>query len=66
MIGRFSHEFRSFVGACLQKDPDLRPNTQDLLKHPFIVKHASKFFGIHTGGDGDQIKFGNDDLSLML
>jgi len=38
--GQFSPEFCSFIEACLQKDPEQRPNAQDLLSHPFIVKHA--------------------------
>ncbi|XP_078438647.1 mitogen-activated protein kinase kinase 3 isoform X2 [Wolffia australiana] len=34
-----SPEFRSFIDACLQKDPDERPTADQLLAHPFIRKH---------------------------
>ncbi|KAJ1506765.1 putative protein serine/threonine kinase [Coelomomyces lativittatus] len=33
-----STEFQDFVRLCLQKDPDLRPSANDLLKHPFLAK----------------------------
>jgi serine/threonine-protein kinase 24/25/MST4 len=35
--GAFSEPFKSFVGACLQKDPANRPTTEALAHHPFIV-----------------------------
>jgi serine/threonine-protein kinase 24/25/MST4 len=34
---RWSPEFKSFVEICLQKDPKYRPNTNELLAHPFIL-----------------------------
>ncbi|CAJ0587270.1 unnamed protein product, partial [Mesorhabditis spiculigera] len=34
----WSKQFRDFVEACLNKDPDNRPAAKDLLKHPFIRK----------------------------
>ncbi|OIW12382.1 hypothetical protein TanjilG_04131 [Lupinus angustifolius] len=37
----FSPEFCSFVDACLQKDPDIRPTAEQLLLHPFITKHET-------------------------
>ncbi|KAJ8320835.1 hypothetical protein KUTeg_002422 [Tegillarca granosa] len=33
---KWSKEFKDFVSRCLIKDFELRPNTEDLLKHPFI------------------------------
>lgn len=36
--GAFSAEFRSFVAACMQKDPFRRPTAEGLLSHPFILK----------------------------
>ncbi|XP_028789274.1 mitogen-activated protein kinase kinase 3 [Neltuma alba] len=38
---KFSPEFNSFVGACLQKDPDARPTADELLRHPFITKYEN-------------------------
>ncbi|KAJ3191985.1 hypothetical protein HDU67_005655, partial [Dinochytrium kinnereticum] len=32
-----SAEFRDFISKCLEKDPELRPTSQDLLQHPFIL-----------------------------
>lgn len=39
----FSEGIRDFVKICLTKEPRLRPNTRDLLCHPFIqsAKHCS-------------------------
>jgi serine/threonine protein kinase len=34
---RWSKEMRSFLQICFVKDPVLRPNTQELLNHPFIT-----------------------------
>jgi len=35
---RYSEEFNDFIRACLQKDPNKRPDAASLLKkHPFIV-----------------------------
>lgn len=33
---KFSRDMRSFVSACLVKDPDHRPTAKDLLQHRFI------------------------------
>ena len=38
---RFSREFKSFVAACLVKDPDERPTARDLLQHRFILRAGS-------------------------
>lgn len=39
---QWSPEFNDFVGKCLTKDPDARPSSSDLLKHPFINKIKKK------------------------
>ena len=36
-IDELNEPARSFVGACLQKDPQRRPTTADLLIHPFFL-----------------------------
>lgn len=36
--GQLSAEFRSFVEACMHKDPYKRPTAEGLLSHPFILK----------------------------
>lgn len=33
---RLSPSLRKFMSACLQRDPELRPNAQSLLSHPFL------------------------------
>ncbi|KAK9902117.1 hypothetical protein WJX75_004920 [Coccomyxa subellipsoidea] len=40
--GSVSPDFRSFVAACMQKDPYKRPTAEGLLSHPFILKHARR------------------------
>lgn len=38
LSGNYSKQFREFVEACLNKDPDNRPSAKELLKFPFIRK----------------------------
>jgi serine/threonine protein kinase len=38
---KWSASMRDFLQICLLKDPVLRPNTDELLKHPFITKGNS-------------------------
>lgn len=38
LSGNYSKQFREFVEACLNKDPDNRPSARELLKFPFIRK----------------------------
>jgi hypothetical protein len=37
-IENWSEEFNSFLELCLKKEPNERPNTEELLEHPFIKK----------------------------
>ncbi|XP_074602136.1 dual specificity mitogen-activated protein kinase kinase lic isoform X2 [Brevipalpus obovatus] len=37
--GIFSHDFEDFIGQCLQKDFQSRPNYITLLQHPFIISY---------------------------
>ncbi|KAM6583305.1 hypothetical protein CsatB_010307 [Cannabis sativa] len=39
---QFSPEFCSFVSACIQKEPEKRSSSLDLLNHPFIKKFEDK------------------------
>ncbi len=41
--GTVSADFRSFVAACMQKDPYKRPTAEGLLSHPFILKVRSSY-----------------------
>eukprot|EP00752_Nemacystus_decipiens_P012064 g10695.t1 len=34
--GHYSKHFHTFLEQCFQRDPNLRPSAQDLLKHPFM------------------------------
>merc|ERR1712176_1395943 len=34
--GDFSDEFKDFISQCLQKDPEARPEINELLRHPFV------------------------------
>lgn len=34
---QFSDNFKDFIAKCLQKDPENRPKSDELLKHPFIT-----------------------------
>lgn len=38
LTGNYSKQFKEFVEACLNKDPDNRPSGKELLKYPFIRK----------------------------
>lgn len=35
----FSPEFRSFINACLQKEPKQRASVASLLEHPYCLKY---------------------------
>lgn len=35
---KYSKDYHDFVGLCLEKDPEKRPDAADLLKHPFLKK----------------------------
>ena len=38
LTGNYTKQFKEFVEACLNKDPDNRPTAKELLKFPFIRK----------------------------
>lgn len=38
LTGNYSRQFKEFVEACLNKDPENRPTAKELLKFPFIRK----------------------------
>ncbi|XP_046688991.1 serine/threonine-protein kinase 24-like [Homalodisca vitripennis] len=38
LTGNYTKQFKEFVEACLNKDPENRPTAKELLKFPFIRK----------------------------
>jgi len=38
LSGNFSKQFKEFIDICLNKEPENRPNSKELLRHPFIKK----------------------------
>ncbi|XP_065224837.1 serine/threonine-protein kinase 26 isoform X2 [Planococcus citri] len=38
LVGNYTKQFKEFVEACLNKDPENRPTAKELLKFPFIRK----------------------------
>uniref|UniRef100_A0A8R1DSG1 mitogen-activated protein kinase kinase n=1 Tax=Caenorhabditis japonica TaxID=281687 RepID=A0A8R1DSG1_CAEJA len=40
--GNFTPEFCDLVEKCLQREPNLRPNYNELLQHPFILFHEQQ------------------------
>jgi len=38
LTGNFSKQFKEFVEACLNKDPENRPSAKELMRHPYIKK----------------------------
>jgi len=39
---KFSVKFNDFIAQCLIKDPDLRPDAETLLRHPFVIGQLKK------------------------
>ena len=39
---QWSADFVDFVATCLQKDPQVRKNSAELLKHPFIINEVNQ------------------------
>lgn len=38
LTGNYTRQFKEFIEACLNKDPENRPTAKELLRHPFIKK----------------------------
>lgn len=38
LLGNYNKQFKEFVEACLNKEPENRPTAKELLKYPFIRK----------------------------
>lgn len=49
---QFSPEFCSFISACVQKDPQKRMSSLELLSHPFIQKFEDKDINLGVLVDG--------------
>ncbi|KAH6946661.1 hypothetical protein HPB50_014423 [Hyalomma asiaticum] len=39
---KWSKEFRDFLTLCLTKDPNQRPTSEELLKHPFVASSVDR------------------------
>jgi len=39
---KWSADMRDFVGRCLEKEPEARPDSNEMLKHPFLKKAAAQ------------------------
>ena len=49
----FSEVFQHFIDQCLQKDPDNRPDVDELLDHPFLEPYKDSIGdGTSAGGTG--------------
>ena len=44
MTGNYTKQFKDFVEACLNKDPENRPTSKELLKFSFIKKAKKKSY----------------------
>ena len=46
-----SPEASEFILLCLQRDPNLRPNSDDLLLHPFVAGASAEvgLYKLHSG-----------------
>jgi len=38
LTGSYSKTFKDFIDICLNKEPENRPNSKELIRHPFIKK----------------------------
>ena len=38
---KWSKDLHNFLSCCLQKDPEQRSSSEDLLKHPFITSYEN-------------------------
>ncbi|EPS59193.1 mitogen-activated protein kinase 2, partial [Genlisea aurea] len=48
-----SREFRDFIRCCLQRDPARRWTAGQLLRHPFILQHASPASSVAAAGSNN-------------
>lgn len=62
---KYSKDFKNFIKACLQKDPEKRPTAEELLKHKFLQKAEDEDYLVNEFLSGVQDLRERVDSSLQ-